>query len=80
MTVQYLRALHSADFPRGREKGKSIASAFVQLLRMQTVHFCKQTKSRFLHFWKGTDANYRIIHATWSLNSHYLVNLSFYAP
>jgi hypothetical protein len=21
MTVQYLRALHSADFPRGREKG-----------------------------------------------------------
>jgi len=22
MTVQYLRALHSADFPRGREKGK----------------------------------------------------------
>lgn len=24
MTVQYLRALHSADFPRGREKGKSM--------------------------------------------------------
>ncbi len=22
MTVQYLRVLHSADFPRGREKGK----------------------------------------------------------
>lgn len=22
MTVQYLRALHSADFPRGREKGR----------------------------------------------------------
>ncbi len=22
MTVQYLRALHSADFPRGREKGE----------------------------------------------------------
>ncbi len=21
MTVQYLRALHAADFPRGREKG-----------------------------------------------------------
>lgn len=26
MTVQYLRALHSADFPRGREKGKRAAS------------------------------------------------------
>lgn len=24
MTVQYLRALHSADFPRGREKGKKL--------------------------------------------------------
>lgn len=24
MTVQYLRALHSADFPRGREKGTSL--------------------------------------------------------
>lgn len=24
MTVQYLRALHSADFPRGREKGKRV--------------------------------------------------------
>uniref|UniRef100_A0A8C6U6U7 Hairy and enhancer of split-related protein HELT n=1 Tax=Neogobius melanostomus TaxID=47308 RepID=A0A8C6U6U7_9GOBI len=25
MTVQYLRALHSADFPRGREKGELLA-------------------------------------------------------
>lgn len=24
MTVQYLRALHAADFPRGRDKGKIV--------------------------------------------------------
>lgn len=27
MTVQYLRALHSADFPRGREKGRWAGAA-----------------------------------------------------
>lgn len=45
MTVQYLRALHSADFPRGREKGQTTLSAsyhnllsaclfFVMLIRL----------------------------------------------
>lgn len=47
MTVQYLRALHSADFPRGREKGESASHrapklyASPQLISVNTLcdHF-----------------------------------------
>lgn len=34
MTVQYLRALHSADFPRGREKGRWAGATSRGLLRV----------------------------------------------
>lgn len=39
MTVQYLRALHSADFPRGREKGES-ASHCAGTLRNDSAPLC----------------------------------------
>ncbi|NXT02776.1 HELT protein, partial [Jacana jacana] len=52
MTVQYLRALHSADFPRGREKGshecmKNLVHYLTTVERMET----KDTKyARILAF------------------------------
>lgn len=43
MTVQYLRALHSADFPRGREKGE-----WAETLRIHTASLCGKMFGEFL--------------------------------
>lgn len=44
MTVQYLRALHSADFPRGREKGESASTALK--LRNHSAPLCGKMSAK----------------------------------
>lgn len=48
MTVQYLRALHSADFPRGREKGEETSHRALTLYASE-AHISVNTLWEIFH-------------------------------